>query len=167
MNMTQVLSVGRHRGHKRRGLGSGSGMGKQAGRGNKGYGQHAGKGLNPLYEGGQMPFFRRLPKKGFSGQPFKMDYAEVNVGTLARFGEGAKVGPEELLKAGVVQHLLDGIKVLGAGTAPKGLAMRAHKFSAAAKAKIEAAGGSVEIITTAAYRLRRELAAAAPAGRKT
>jgi large subunit ribosomal protein L15 len=163
MNLTDVFKTGRHEKGKRKGHGAGSGMGKQSGRGNKGRGQHAGKGQNPLYEGGQMPYFRRLPKRGFSQGVCRKTYAVINVGARAEFAAGARVGPEELAGAGLVQDLLDGVKVLGGGEPAKGLAVRAHRFSQSAKAKIEAAGGTVEIVSTPAYRIRRQIAKA-PAG---
>ena len=166
MNLTQVLGSGRFKKSKRKGRGPGSGKGGTAGRGNKGFGQHAGKGLSVLYEGGQMPLFRRLPKRGFSGGPFKKRFALVNVSALNRFSSGETVDPEALVASGVVRDLADGVKVLGDGELKSKLTVRAHKFSRSAREKIEAAGGSVEVLEVPAYRIKRELAARAKAVKK-
>jgi len=131
---------------KRIGRGPGSGHGKTAGRGNKGFWSRSGSSQKRGFEGGQMPLHRRVPKRGFTNI-FRKEYAEVNVDTLAaRFAAGSTVGPDELMGARVVRKALDGIKVLGRGEIPHALTVRAHRFSAEARRKIEAAGGKVETL---------------------
>ncbi|MGH9868814.1 MAG: 50S ribosomal protein L15 [Candidatus Polarisedimenticolia bacterium] len=134
--------------HKRKriGRGPGSGHGKTAGRGNKGFWSRSGSSQKRGFEGGQMPLHRRVPKRGFTNI-FRKEYAEVNVDTLAaRFAAGSTVGPDELMSSRVVRKALDGIKVLGRGDIPHALTVRAHRFSAEARRKIEAAGGKVETL---------------------
>jgi large subunit ribosomal protein L15 len=124
----------------------GSGTGKTCGRGHKG--QMARKGANhrPGFEGGQMPLIRRLPKRGFKNRS-RRTFLPVNVGALARFEDGAEVTGEVLRDAGLVTGKADGIKILGVGELDKKLTVRVSAFSATARAKIEAAGGSCEIVT--------------------
>lgn len=134
--------------HKRKriGRGPGSGHGKTAGRGNKGFWSRSGSSQKRGFEGGQMPLHRRVPKRGFTNIHRK-EYAEINVDVLAaRFAAGATVGPEELKAARVVRKLLAGVKVLGRGDIAHALTVRAHRFSAEARRKIEAAGGKVEVL---------------------
>jgi large subunit ribosomal protein L15 len=133
---------------KRVGRGHGSGHGKTSGRGQKGQKARSGwkGGTRPGFEGGQTPLYMRFPKRGFSNAPFKKEYAIVNVGTLNElFEEGAEVTPELLREAGLVKKNLP-VKVLGDGEVTKKLTVKAHKFSASAKEKIEAAGGSCQVI---------------------
>mgnify|MGYP005834964795 CR=1 FL=1 len=134
--------------HKQRrvGRGMGSGRGKTSGRGQKG--QHSISGFSQKrgFEGGQMPLHRRLPKRGFSNQPFKKEFAVVNVGRLEKL-DGAEFSPERLVAAGVVRKLGDGLKVLGTGELTRAVTVRAHLFSESARQKIEAAGGRVEVIS--------------------
>jgi large subunit ribosomal protein L15 len=128
----------------RKGRGPGSGNGKTAGKGHKGQNARSGGGVRPGFEGGQFPIYRQLPKRGFNNQRFATVYATVNVSDLNRFENGAVVDLAALLDARIVRKELDGLKVLGNGELQKKLTVKAAKFSAAAKEKIEAAGGSVE-----------------------
>ncbi len=136
---------GQRRGRKRVGRGMGSGLGKTSGRGHKGQKARAGGGVRPGFEGGQMPLYRRLPKRGFKN-PFRKEYVPVNVGALERFAEGTEVTPELLLQERVVRDLKSGVKILAAGELTKALTVKAHRFSKAAVEKIEAAGGKAEVI---------------------
>lgn len=127
------------------GRGTGSGNGKTSGKGHKGQKARSGGGVRPGFEGGQMPLFQRLPKRGFTNINRK-DYAIVNLETLNRFDEGTEVTPELLIETGVVSNAKSGIKILGNGTLEKKLTIKAHKFSASAKEAIENAGGNTEVI---------------------
>ncbi|RBW67774.1 50S ribosomal protein L15 [Bacillus taeanensis] len=127
------------------GRGTGSGNGKTSGKGHKGQNARSGGGVRPGFEGGQMPLYRRLPKRGFTNINRK-EYAIVNVETLNRFEDGTEITPELLLENKVVSKLNDGVKVLGNGKLEKKLTVKAHKFSASAQEAIEAAGGNVEVI---------------------
>jgi large subunit ribosomal protein L15 len=129
---------------KRVGRGSGSGLGKTAGKGAKGQKARSGGGTPPWFEGGQMPLQRRLPKRGFTNI-FKKHYSLVNLRDLEQFAAGSEVGPEQLMQA-VVKKLRSGIKLLAQGEITKALTVRVHVASAAAKSKIEAVGGRVELI---------------------
>ena len=128
----------------RKGRGPGSGNGKTAGKGHKGQNARSGGGVRPGFEGGQFPIYRQLPKRGFNNKRFATVYATVNVSDLNRFEDGAIVDIEALLAARVIRKAQDGLKVLGNGEITKKLTVKAAKFSAAAKEKIEAAGGSCE-----------------------
>ncbi len=130
---------------KRVGRGVGSGWGKTAGRGNKGQKARSGGGVRPGYEGGQMPLHRRLPKRGFNNV-FKKIMAVVNVNDLARFESGAVVDQASLVRSGLVKGRTDGIKLLGQGEINIALTVKLNAVSRSAKAKIEAAGGTVEVI---------------------
>jgi len=131
---------------KRVGRGPGSGNGKTAGRGVKGQGKRSAGRETPFhFEGGQMPLARRIPKRGFHNK-FGKTYRIVNVGSLGAFGEGAAIDPENLEQRGLIVHGRDDVKLLAEGEAPKGVTVRVHKASASARAKIEAAGGTVELI---------------------
>ena len=130
---------------KRVGRGIGSGHGKTSGRGHKGQNARSGGGVRPGFEGGQMPLFQRLPKRGFTNINRK-EYAIVNLETLNRFEDGTEVTPELLIETGVVKNIKAGIKILAKGELKKKLTVKAHKFSSAAKEAIEAAGGSLEVI---------------------
>ena len=131
---------------KRVGRGPGSGLGKTAGRGYKGAQSRSGWKYRRSFEGGQMPLHRRVPKRGFTNI-FRKEFAEVNIDVLAaRFPAGSTVGPDELKAARVLRRVRDGVKVLGRGDIGHALTVRAHRFSAEARKKIEAAGGKVEIL---------------------
>lgn len=130
---------------KRLGRGTASGQGKTAGRGQDGQKSRSGGGVRPGFEGGQMPLYRRLPKRGFTNI-FATRYAEINVEVLNRFNDGAEITPELLKETGILKKQLDGVKVLGNGEITKKLTVRANKFSKSAVEKIEAAGGKVEVI---------------------
>ncbi|BBB91378.1 MAG TPA: 50S ribosomal protein L15 [Methylomusa anaerophila] len=127
------------------GRGLGSGLGKTAGKGHKGQKARAGGGVRPGFEGGQKPLYLRLPKRGFYNK-FAKEYVEINVVQLNRFENGAVVDMEALVKAGVVKKVLDGLRILGNGELTKTLQVKANGFTKSAVAKIQAAGGSVEVI---------------------
>ncbi|HHT38453.1 MAG TPA: 50S ribosomal protein L15 [Mollicutes bacterium] len=131
---------------KRLGRGSSSGTGKTSGKGHKGQNARSGGGVRPGFEGGQLPLFRRIPKRGFSNAAFKIRYATINVEDLNRFENDTVVSPELLKEIGMVKNQLDGIKILGNGVLSKKLTVRAHKFSKKAQKIIEAAGGKAEVI---------------------
>ena len=128
---------------KRLGRGVGSGIGKTSGKGHKGAKARSGGGKRPGFEGGQMPLYRRVPKKGFTNV-FGTDYATVNVERLEVFENGAVVDTAALLDAGIIKKTLDGVKILGGGELTKKMTVRAAKFTASAKEKIEALGGTAE-----------------------
>ena len=130
---------------KRMGRGPGSGNGKTAGKGHKGQNARSGGGVRIGFEGGQMPITRRLPKRGFNNI-FAKTYAIVNVEALNAFDNGAVVGTEELLAKKIIRKAEDGLRVLGNGELTKKLTVKANAFSESAKAKIEAAGGKVEVV---------------------
>ncbi|MBQ2945250.1 MAG: 50S ribosomal protein L15 [Clostridia bacterium] len=129
---------------KRKGRGPGSGNGKTGGKGHKGQNARSGGGVRRGFEGGQMPITRRLPKRGFHNH-FAKDYVVINLSDLARFN-GNEVTAEALIAAGVISRAGDGLKVLGKGELTKAVAVKAAKFTATAKEKIEAAGGKAEVI---------------------
>lgn len=129
----------------RKGRGIGSGNGKTAGKGHKGQNARSGGGVRPGFEGGQMPLARRIPKRGFVNI-FGKTYANVNIEALNNFDDGAVIDTEALIKAGLIKKTLDGVKILGNGDLKKKLTVKANAFSAAAKQKIEAAGGKAEVI---------------------
>ena len=131
---------------KRLGRGSSSGTGKTSGKGHKSQNSRSGGGVRVGFEGGQLPLYRRLPKRGFSNAMFKKVYAVINVSDLNMFEEGTEVTPELLKEMGIIKNQLAGIKVLGNGEIEKKLTVRAHKFSAIAKQKIEAVGGKTEVM---------------------
>ena len=131
---------------KRVGRGVGSGLGKTSGKGHKGQNARSGGGVRPGFEGGQLPLFRRLPKRGFSNAMFKVEYATINVSDLEKFEDGAVVTPELLKEMGILKKQLAGVKVLGNGELTKKLTVKAHKFSGSAIEKIEAIGGKAEVI---------------------
>ena len=122
---------------KRVGRGPGSGSGKTSGKGHKGQNARSGGGVRPGFEGGQLPLYRRLSKRGFNNYNFQTVYATVNVGDLERFDEGTVVTKELLIEVGLVKKELDGIKILGNGELTKKLTVKANKFSSTAKTKIE------------------------------
>ena len=127
----------------RKGRGPGSGNGKTAGKGHKGQNARSGGGVRPGFEGGQLPLYRKLPKRGFKNR-FAVNYSIVNVAALNKFEDGAVVDLEALVAAKIVRKPLDGLKVLGNGELTKKLTVKATVFSATAKEKIEAAGGKTE-----------------------
>ena len=128
------------------GRGPGSGLGKTSGKGHKGQNARSGGGVNPVFEGGQLPLYRRLPKRGFSNYDFKTRYAIINVSDLNMFEDGTVVTPALLKEIGFVKKQFDGIKVLGNGTLNKKLTVQANKFSKTAIEKIEESGSKIEVI---------------------
>jgi large subunit ribosomal protein L15 len=138
-------AAGSNRKRKRVGRGDGSGHGKTSCRGHKGQGSRSGGGTKPGFEGGQMPLQRRLPKRGFHN-PFRIEMSVVNLTQLESFPSGAEVTPESLCAQGFVRGKNRRIKILGDGSLSKPLTIKAHGFSAQAKAKIEASGGKTEVI---------------------
>lgn len=129
----------------RRGRGHGSGNGKTAGKGHKGQKARSGGGVRPGFEGGQMPLYRRLPKRGFTCRNSKT-IVGINLSVLERFEEDSVVSVETLIESGIVKNPQDGVKILGNGELSKKLTVQANAFSEGAKAKIEAAGGKAEVI---------------------
>jgi len=147
MDLKTICNKGvKHGQRKRLGRGIGSGLGKTAGRGHKGWGARSGAPRRPGYEGGQMPIYRRVPKRGFTNARFRKEFAEINLERLEVFDAGSIVTPEVLLKRGMIKNLRDGLKVLAKGTVTKALTVRAHKFSAKAQEQIAGAGGKAEIL---------------------
>lgn len=128
------------------GRGPGSGLGKTSGKGHKGQNARSGGGVRPGFEGGQLPLFRRLPKRGFSNARFKTEYAVINLSDLNKFEKDTVITPDLLKEMGLVKNQLDGIKVLGNGKLDKKLTVKAHKFSTTAKEQIETLGGKAEVI---------------------
>lgn len=131
---------------RRVGRGMGSGLGKTSGRGEKGQKARSGVSIKATFEGGQLPLYRRLPKRGFSNAPFKIKYAVINVSDLNRFEDGTVVTKELLKESGLVKNQLDGVKVLGNGTLEKKLTIKADKFSREAIEKIEKSGSKYEVV---------------------
>jgi large subunit ribosomal protein L15 len=146
LNFEITSVVGKHKARKRLGRGPGSGQGKTCGRGHKGSQSRSGATSTSLYEGGQMPLFRRLPKRGFSNYNFETRYKIVNVSQLERFDDGAVVGVEQLSNAGLIDSVRNKVKVLGDGELTKKLEVTAHKFSKTAEQKIVGCGGSAKVI---------------------
>jgi len=130
----------------RKGRGAGSGNGKTAGKGHKGQNARSGGGVRPGFEGGQLPLYRKLPKRGFNNFRFAKKYAVVNVQSLNKFNDGEVVDVAALLSKGIIGNAFDGVKVLGEGEIAKKLTVKAAIFSASAKEKIEAAGGKTEVV---------------------
>lgn len=152
--MSDILSrlappEGSRKKRKRVGRGPGSGLGKTSGRGHKGQKARSGGGIARGFEGGQMPLQRRLPKRGFKN-PFRREWAVVNVSSLEVFENGAVVDLEALASKGLIKKAQDGVKILGKGEVTKKLTVRAHAISSGALAKIEKAGGTFEEIVTEA-----------------
>lgn len=147
--MVDLSSLQPPRGAKKKPMRVGRGIGarksKTAGRGSKGQRSRRGHSQRPGFEGGQMPLYRRLPKRGFTNI-FRKEFAIVNVATLNWFPAGTRVTPEELVARGVIKNLREGVKILGDGELKVKLTVAAHAFSAGARAKIEAAGGTVELL---------------------
>ncbi len=130
----------------RKGRGTGSGNGKTAGKGHKGQNARSGGGVRPGFEGGQLPLYRKLPKRGFKNYRFGKKYATINVQSLNKFNDGDVVDSAALLAQGIVKNVFDGIKILGEGEITKKLTVKAAVFSANAKEKIEAVGGKTEVV---------------------
>jgi large subunit ribosomal protein L15 len=143
----EITSVaGGHKRRRRIGRGVGSGRGKTSGRGHKGSGSRTGSTSFSLYEGGQIPLFRRLPKRGFSNRSFAIHCEIVNVWQLERFDDGALVGVEQLSDAGLIDSSKSKVKILGKGDLTKKLQVMAHRFSRGAEQKITASGGTAKVI---------------------
>ncbi|MFZ2258953.1 MAG: 50S ribosomal protein L15 [Clostridiaceae bacterium] len=130
---------------KRVGRGTGSGLGRNSGKGEKGQNSRSGGGVRPGFEGGQMPLFRRLPKRGFTN-PFSKHFNAINLDRLNIFEDGTEVTEQLLLEKRVISKRLDGVKILGNGTIEKALTVKVSKFSKSASEKIEAAGGKAEVL---------------------
>lgn len=147
MNITQITKLaGKQKSRKRVGRGSGSGLGKTCGRGHKGQNSRPSAGGRMLNEGGQMPTFRRIPKRGFSNAKFRTLFSTVNVSKLEeRFEAGTHVTPQSLLEAGLIRNLRFPVKILGDGELNKKLTVEAAKYTGTAKEKIEKAGGEARI----------------------
>ncbi len=143
----EITSIaGKHTRRRRVGRGTGTGHGKTCGRGHKGGGSRAGSTSISLYEGGQMPLFRRLPKRGFSNKNYATRCEIVNVSQLERFDDGAAVGLEQLSDVGLIGGAKSKVKILGKGELTKKLQVTAHKFSRTAEQKIVASGGITKVI---------------------
>jgi len=147
MNHEITSLVGRHKTRRRLGRGPGSGVGKTSGRGHKGQRSTAGSNQSILNEGGQMPLFRRLPKRGFNNANFTKRFAIVNISQLERFEEGARVDAELLTKAGIIRNASLPVKVLGNGDLTRKLTVVADKFSRSAEQKISSLGGTIELVS--------------------
>ena len=131
---------------KRVGRGSGSGLGKTSGRGQKGQKARSGGSINPVFEGGQLPLYRRLPNRGFTNGKFRTRYAVINLKDLNVFENGTLVTPALLKEKGIIKNQLDGIKILGEGKLEKNLTIQANKFSTTALEKIKESGSKAEVI---------------------
>jgi len=146
---------GAKKGRKRKGRGISAGQGKTAGRGTKGQGARSGGGKGPYFEGGQLPLVRRLPyKPGFKNR-YKVYYRPLNLGRLGVFPDGAEVGPEDMAEAGLIKKVSLPVAILGDGELDRALTVKAHRFSASARAKIEAAGGTAVELGWVVERPRR------------
>ncbi|RCX12775.1 LSU ribosomal protein L15P [Anaerobacterium chartisolvens] len=139
-------SVGAKTEPKRKGRGPGSGNGKTAGKGHKGQNARAGGGVRPGFEGGQMPLYMRIPKRGFNNKEFATVYAEVKISQLNVFEDNQVVTQDMIMEKGIIKKLHDGIVILGNGELTKKLTVQAAKFTKTASEKIEAAGGKVEVV---------------------
>ena len=139
-------NIGAKQSKKRVGRGPGSGLGKTSGKGQKGQNARSGGSINPVFEGGQLPLYRRLPKRGFSNYLFKTEYAVINVEDLNVFDNGTVVTPALLKEKGIIKKQLKGIKVLGNGKLEKKLTIQANKFSTSALEKIKESGSKAEVI---------------------
>ena len=147
MNLNELRAAeGATKGTKRVGRGHGSGWGKTSTRGNNGQGQRSGRSIKMGHEGGQMPLYRRLPKKKHFRMPGRLEWAEVNVGKLSQFAAGTEVTALSLIEAGLIKKEHDGLRVLGDGDLAVALTVKAHHVTAGAREKIEQAGGKVELL---------------------
>ncbi|MFO7612621.1 MAG: 50S ribosomal protein L15 [Clostridia bacterium] len=131
---------------KRKGRGHATGNGKTAGRGRDGQNSRSGGGVRIGFEGGQMPLYRRIPKRGFTNHRFRKTYAEVSIESLNEFRSGSTVDEAKMLEAGIISKVMDGVVILGNGELTKKLTVRAARFSKSAAEKIEAAGGKAEVV---------------------
>lgn len=143
---TVYPSDGATKSRKRLGCGPGSGKGKTCGKGHKGQNARSGGGVRPVFEGGQLPLFRRIPKRGFTNAKFKTTYATLNLSDLNKFENGTEITPELLKEMGILKNQLNGVKILGNGKLEKKLTVKANKFSETAKDAIEKMGGKAEVI---------------------
>ena len=139
-------NIGATQAKKRVGRGPGSGLGKTSGRGQKGQKARSGGSINPVFEGGQLPLYRRIPKRGFTNAKFKIRFATINVEDLNDFKDGTVITPALLKDAGLLKKQCDGVKVLGNGKLERKLTIQAHKFSSSALEKIKEAGSKAEVI---------------------
>lgn len=139
-------NIGAKQERRRVGRGPGSGLGKTSGKGEKGQNARSGGGVRTVFEGGQLPLYRRIPARGFNNARFKIEYAVINLDDLNRFDDGTVVNPELLKELGIIKNQLAGIKVLGDGELTKKLTIKANKFSKTAIEKIETAGSKYEVI---------------------
>ena len=146
MNLFELKPGAPKKAPKRKGRGHGSGNGKTAGKGHKGQNARAGGGVRVGFEGGQMPLFRRIPKRGFNNFEFRKVYSEVNLSDLEMFENGTEVTAELLKEAGIIRKINDGVVVLGNGNLTKKLTVKASRFTKSASEKIEALGGKAEVI---------------------
>ena len=146
MNLFELKPGAPNKAPKRKGRGHGSGNGKTAGRGHKGQNARAGGGVRPGFEGGQMPFYRRVPKRGFTNAVFKKVYSEVKLSDLEGFENGTEVTAEILKSNGIIKKINDGVVVLGNGNLTKKLIVKAARFTKTASGKIEALGGKAEVV---------------------
>ena len=143
----QITSVvGKHKTRRRVGRGTGTGHGKTCGRGHKGSHSRAGATSRSLHEGGQMPLFRRLPKRGFNNYKFRINFEIVNVSQLERFDDGADIDVQQLSNVGLIDNTKSKVKILGDGELTKKLQVTAHKFSKTAEQKIVGCGGSTKVV---------------------
>ena len=157
MDLKTICNKGiKHGQRKRLGRGIGSGLGKTAGRGHKGWGARSGAPRRPGYEGGQMPIYRRVPKRGFTNARFRVDYTVINVDEFNVFADGDTVDFDTIMKRGLASPTAPLLKVLGNGELKRKLTVRAQKFSASAKTKIEAAGGSALTIDARGAEVKAE-----------
>ena len=143
---TMYAQEGATKTRKRVGRGTGSGLGKTSGKGHKGQNARSGGGVRPGFEGGQLPLFRRLPKRGFTNAMFKTTYAVLNLDDLNKFEENTEITPELLKEMGILKNQLNGVKILGNGTLEKKLTVKANQCSKKAKEEIEKLGGKAEVI---------------------
>lgn len=139
-------NIGATHSKKRVGRGSGSGLGKTSGKGQKGQNSRSGGGVSAVFEGGQLPLYRRIPKRGFKNARFKTVYATINISDLNRFEDGTVVTPALLRETGIIKNQLDGIKVLGNGKLEKKITIQANKFSKSAIERINESGSKIEVI---------------------
>ena len=146
MNLFELQPGAPRKAPKRKGRGHRSGNGKTAGKGHKGQNARAGGGVSPGFEGGQMPLYRRIPKRGFNNYEFAKVYADVKLSDLERFENGMVITADILKDAGIIKKILDGIVILGNGSLTRKLTVQAVRFTKTAAEKIEAAGGKAEVI---------------------
>ena len=139
-------NIGATKPKKRVGRGPGSGLGKTSGKGQKGQKARSGASINPVFEGGQLPLYRRIPKRGFSNAKFKTVYGVINISDLNRFEDGTVITPALLKEVGLLKKQEDGVKVLGNGNLEKKVTIQANKFSTSALEKIKKAGSKAEVI---------------------